>query len=127
PDGSYANVVLSASPAAYWRLNEGSGTSATDTTGNGHTGTYTNGPTLGVAGAVSSGTAVQFDGVNDHVVVTGMPALAQGTLEAWVNSTSIATSQILVSDASGVNYVRILSSKAFASLAVNGVQRFVSG
>ena len=39
-------------PAAYWRLDETSGTSATDSTG-GRTGTYTGGYTLNQTGALS--------------------------------------------------------------------------
>jgi hypothetical protein len=48
------------------KLNESSGTSAADDTGHGHTGTLTNGPTW-VLG--HDGNAVQFDEVNDYVLV----------------------------------------------------------
>ena len=36
----YSNKILSLSPTAYWRLNESSGTTATDSSGNGNNGTY---------------------------------------------------------------------------------------
>jgi hypothetical protein len=55
-----------------------------------------------------------------------MPAMTQGTLEAWVNSTSIATDQMFIA-AGAINYVRIVGSRVFASLGVNGVQRTLSG
>jgi hypothetical protein len=53
-----SQVVLSDGPASYWKLNETklnetSGTTATDRTG-ANNGTYTIGPTLGQTGSVSS-------------------------------------------------------------------------
>ena len=53
---------------ANWKLDEGSGTTASDSTGNGSTGTLQNGPTW-VAGKVGSG-ALSFDGVNDGIAVS---------------------------------------------------------
>ncbi len=38
--GEYAQVVLASKPASYWRLNEFSGTTATDATGNGRSGEF---------------------------------------------------------------------------------------
>ena len=71
---------------AGYAFNEGSGTTAADASGNGLTGTLTNGATWGTgrnAGAVS------LDGVNDYVEL-GNPALLQltgsMTVSAWVNS-----------------------------------------
>jgi alpha-tubulin suppressor-like RCC1 family protein len=70
---------------AYWPFNEGAGTSAADATGNGNTGTLTNGPTW-VTGKVGA-YAVNFDGVND-VVDAGSAAIiddiAQKTICAWI-------------------------------------------
>ncbi|MBI2606974.1 MAG: LamG domain-containing protein, partial [Deltaproteobacteria bacterium] len=51
---SYSQAVLADNPVGYWRLNETSGTSASDSSGNAQTGTYTNSPTLGQTGAYSS-------------------------------------------------------------------------
>src|SRR5206468_2153811 len=42
------NVIPLDGPIAYYRLGEASGTSAADASGNGLTGTYVGGPTLGV-------------------------------------------------------------------------------
>lgn len=39
---SYSSVVLADSPTVYWRLNETSGSTAADSSGNGNTGTYSN-------------------------------------------------------------------------------------
>lgn len=68
---------------AAYDFGEGSGTSANDATGNGHTGV--------VAGAVWTpsgkfGGAVTFDGIDDRVTVgsTSLLNLTAGTAEAWV-------------------------------------------
>jgi len=49
------NAKLALTPVAWFRLNELSGTVATDSSGNSHTGTYTGPPTLNVAGATIDG------------------------------------------------------------------------
>jgi hypothetical protein len=69
----------------YWRFEENTGTAAGDMSGNGNTGTLTNGPTW-VDG--KNGKAVNFDGTNDYVSA-GSPALlddiATLTTCAWIN------------------------------------------
>ena len=72
---------------AHWKFDEGAGTTAADSSGNGHTGTLTNGPiwTTGQLGG-----ALQFDGTNDFVACgTNVPAMkfaasASFTESAWV-------------------------------------------
>jgi hypothetical protein len=92
----YDQAVLADSPAAYWRFDEGSGSTATDSTGHGNSGNYQNGPTLGAAGLIGGGnTAVSFDGVDDRVFVpdsAGLSPTAAVTVEAWVNGSSFASS-----------------------------------
>ncbi|MBI2024268.1 LamG domain-containing protein, partial [Candidatus Giovannonibacteria bacterium] len=51
---------------AHWKFDEGSGTTALDSSGNNNTGTLTNGP-LWTTGKI--GGALNFDGVNDYVRV----------------------------------------------------------
>ncbi len=55
---------LSISQLVVLHLNEGSGTTTTDASGNGNTGTLTNGPAWG---AGTSGSSLSFDGTNDYV------------------------------------------------------------
>lgn len=55
-------------PLAYWRLGDASGTTMTDSSGNGRNGTYVGPPALGAASLLASDadTAVTFDGTNDY-------------------------------------------------------------
>jgi chitodextrinase len=88
-----ANIVVtvanSAQPAglvAAYSFDQGTGTVATDISGNGNNGTLTNGPTWAAVGKF--GGAITFDGVNDSVVVPDANSLdltTGMTLEAWVN------------------------------------------
>jgi hypothetical protein len=87
----YSDAVLADTPVSYWRLDETSGTTAADSKGS-SPGTYTNGPTLGQAGALPdtiNNKAAAFDGVNDNVNVPYAAALntAQFTLEFWAKPT----------------------------------------
>jgi RHS repeat-associated protein len=75
-------------PAAYYRLDETSGTTAADASGNGNNGTYSGGYSLGHGGAYSgSGTSVAFSGgtVTGSVPNLNTAAGAYNTVELWVN------------------------------------------
>lgn len=77
--------------AGYWKLDEGSGTSAADSSTNGNTGTLTNGPTW-TTGQI--GSAVQFDGTNDYFSAAySGTTLAQLTVSFWTYSSSNPGSQ----------------------------------
>lgn len=84
---SYSDAVLADAPESYYRLGEASGTSATDSSGHSHTGTYTGGVTLGTNGAIQgdSDKAVTLDGTNDYVSVPSL-ALANTSfsVEVWI-------------------------------------------
>src|SRR3989442_10796696 len=72
-------------PIAYWKFDDGSGTLAADSSGNGFNGTLVNGP-LWVAGRIGQG--LSFDGVDDYADVPSAPALATfpPTAPAWVKT-----------------------------------------
>jgi concanavalin A-like lectin/glucanase superfamily protein/Big-like domain-containing protein len=93
---TYDQTVLADSPVAYWRLGEGSGTSAADASGNGNAGTYQNGPVLGQPGLISGGDmSVSFDGTNDRVLAADSSGLSPNTavsVEAWVRAATLAPS-----------------------------------
>ncbi len=67
----------------YWNFDEGSGTTASDSSGSGNNGTLVNGPTW-TDGKVGSG-ALSFDGSNDYVSMgNSNNAPPTFTLSAWV-------------------------------------------
>jgi hypothetical protein len=73
---------------AYWKFDDGNGTTACDSSGNGNSGTLINGP-LWTTGTV--GKALYFDGVDDNVTVPASNSLNltnSFTLSAWVNPAS---------------------------------------
>jgi hypothetical protein len=74
-----------AGPVISLPFNEGTGTTATDTTGNGNTGTLTNGPAWTTG---KTGGALSFDGSNDSVYVARSTSLNTATtgltVSAWV-------------------------------------------
>lgn len=85
---TYAQTFLAMSPAGYFRLGEPSGTSAADLGSGAHTGTYVNGPTLGVAGLVTDAdTAVTFASASSQRVTFAAPWMTvvdNWTLLAWI-------------------------------------------
>src|SRR5262249_48260304 len=84
-------IVTPADLVAYWKFDEISGTSASDSSGNGNSGTLVNGP-VWTAGRI--GNALYFDGINDSVTVPDSNSLdlsSSFTLSAWVNPASTFT------------------------------------
>ncbi|MCI0679652.1 MAG: LamG domain-containing protein, partial [Actinobacteria bacterium] len=99
----YSEVVLADGPIAYWPLNEGAGTTASDVTGNGHNGTYTNSPGLGQTGIMLDGTgatSVDFEG-SEHVLGADWATLdfagtTAYTLEAWIETDTVASGSAII-------------------------------
>lgn len=84
-----ASLFAQTGPRASYGMNEATGLSVVDNSGNGNTGTMTNGPTR-VVGKYDSG--IQFDGVNDFVQAADSNSLditAAGTIEAWVKVSAL--------------------------------------
>ena len=91
-----ATVVISSAAAAqttlvaHYRLDETSGTTASDSSGNGNDGVYTGaGITLGQTGTCSSSRAVEFDGATGYVAIPSSASLdglrSNFTVAAWIN------------------------------------------
>jgi Concanavalin A-like lectin/glucanases superfamily len=78
---AYVDAQLHNGLVSYWSFDEGSGTTANDSSGNGNTATLTNGPIWTDTGAIAG--ALYFDGVDDYVSFACQP---QGTISisAWV-------------------------------------------
>ena len=76
----------------YWKLDDASGTTATDSSGNGNNGTLTNGPTWST-GQVGGG--VTFDGTDDAISILDANALdgATFTVSLWTRSSATGSHQ----------------------------------
>ncbi len=97
-NADYTTTVKADRPTLYWRLGETSGTVAADASGNGHTGSYQNGPTLGQSGAIVNDTnkAVRLDGVNDFVTSSSSYTNPQSfSVELWFKTTSTAGGKLI--------------------------------
>lgn len=103
---TYSAEVLADSPLLYWRLGDASGTTATDSSGNGRHGTYGGSPTLGTTGLLTgdSDTAVSFDGVDDAATYSGtiLTTASTVTVEAWAKAAAVANQDTLL-EVSGTN------------------------
>jgi hypothetical protein len=63
---AYDTAVLASTPFAYWKLEESSGTSMVDSSGNGRNGSYVNTPQLHVPGPVVGWWGVNFGGGSQY-------------------------------------------------------------
>jgi hypothetical protein len=96
--GTSAGQDLDPNLVGWWKLDEGSGTTAADSSGNGNEGTL-NGDPQWVTGIL--GSALEFDGVDDYVDI-GLGAggyfstLNSGfTVAAWINRASTGTHDVI--------------------------------
>ncbi|WP_419190622.1 LamG-like jellyroll fold domain-containing protein [Saltatorellus ferox] len=76
---------------SHYEMNETSGTICVDSSGNGNHGSYTGGYVLGQAGtSMTSGTAVDFDGLSGFVDIPGSPSLdalrSNLSIAAWIEA-----------------------------------------
>ena len=74
---------------AHWTLDETSGSSAADSSGNGHTATVNGGVTLGQTGQL--GGAFDLNGSNGYLQATGYKGITGGasrTVSAWIKTTA---------------------------------------
>jgi hypothetical protein len=86
---TYSSEVLADSPLGFWKLDETSGSSAADSSGNSHGGTYQASPTLAAASVVADGgTAVTLNGSTQYVSVAGASWMntSDYSIEAWVKT-----------------------------------------
>lgn len=89
--GSYKSTVLSSSPIGYWQLNETTGTTVADVSGDNNTGTINGGITKGATGPVTGVTAMTFNGTSGYISAARPTTnTSNWTLEAWVNITAFA-------------------------------------
>jgi len=127
----YASQVLADAPIAYWRLGEASGTTANDISGNGNTGTYSGGVTLGQAGPLlgESATAAEFDGTSGAVGIPDSSALRLNgsfSIELWAEQDSfVGTKPVIIAKGGGGGigngYVIYAQSNGTVTLKRDGV------
>jgi hypothetical protein len=73
---------------AYWKMDEDTGTTTADSTGNGNTGTFSGTGASWVTGKINSGLAPDKDtGYVDFGVIYGVAGLTQASFSVWVNVT----------------------------------------
>jgi hypothetical protein len=65
----------------WWRFDEGTGSLAEDSSGNGNDGTVHGASWIGG----KYGNASSFDGINDYIEVASLPDMTTITIEAWIN------------------------------------------
>lgn len=95
---AYADAVLADSPLGYWKLDEASGATCADSSGNGHDLTYGGTPHYSESGPFSGASAVLFDGVTGEGAVSTYASWmlpSDLTLECWVKST-VALAQVAI-------------------------------
>ncbi len=97
PSDSYGAAVWNLSPSAYYRLDETTGNTATDLSGNSANATYSGNVTRAAASTVSGGdTAAGFDGSSATVGSNDLVASPQTYSEqAWFKTTSTAGGKII--------------------------------
>jgi|GEM_PF-787108 len=106
---------------AEWKFDEGSGTTAVDSSGNNNNGTI-NGAAWTSAGI--SGNALQFDGINDYVAVPISSSLDSPsgavTISMWVKLDALPSSDPYVLWRYGTSGTAIPGMKSFGEVFSNG-------
>lgn len=123
--GSSVAGVAEEGLVAYWPLDEGSGKTATDVTGNGHNGTFFDSPKW-VPGKF--GMALEFDGQNDRVVIKDDEALditKHLTLMAWFNPNDSLNSRRLMVKNNSIFVIFDFGNKDSIELLVKPENTFV--
>jgi Divergent InlB B-repeat domain/Fibronectin type III domain len=104
PNDAYSQAVLADSPVVYYPLNESTGTTLCDASGNANDGSYASaGLTYGVAGPLASDpsqTAVSSDGSASNLIgagpgLSGLSGNQSFTLEGWFKGAA-APNEVLV-------------------------------
>jgi hypothetical protein len=97
---TYSQTILADNPVGFWLMNEASGSTAADTSGNGNNATYFNSPTLNQAGpSTALNKSVLFNGSNQYgatstVSTFNMAPSGNWSLEGWFKTSSSGTNAI---------------------------------
>lgn len=114
-------------PVGWWKMDEGSGLTANDSSGNGYTGTISDATALWRSGKY--GNAIKFDGYtsDDYINIPDNDVFSPVTtgaftVEAWVNMQALTDDSYFVNKRSGSNYewyLGITDTKFFQGIINN--------
>ncbi len=93
-------AVPTAGLVAHWSFDEGSGTTAADRSGSGHTGTLNYGAAWTSGAQCRLGACLSLDGSDDYVRVSDAASLkltGDVTISAWIKPTAVGTERTVVS------------------------------
>lgn len=115
---SVCRADITSNLVAHWKLDETSGTTAADSSGNGYNGTYVNSPTLNQTGAFGTSKAVLFASASSQKV-TASPTVAAYpfTMSLWAKPTDTASQTELMEIKTTLGHIRI-EQRADASLRI---------
>lgn len=126
---AYETAVLADTPKGYWKLGEGSGTTATDSSGNAHNGTYGSGVSWSNTGVNETDDCVQIhQTANDYMEVADhadfKPTVALA-IEVWVARTAVANGNERIFDKMNTGnghriYLQSGSDTINCNLRING-------
>jgi len=124
-----ATVAARGGLLAHWRLGEGSGITAYDTTGS-YNGSYLNAPTLGSPGAISNdpSTSVTLNGTTQRASVPTVPSVGDFSIEGWSNLNNATNNNNTLYGGSGT--ARLMPrpgtgsypTAAYAAVTLNGTE-----
>jgi hypothetical protein len=114
---SVTGTVTDSALKGYWKLDSSSGTSATDSSGTGNTGTTYNSPTWGACKVLNG---LTYNGSNQYAQKTSAVSLptagANQTLSCWIYVSSAPTvrkTAMCMTGSSSGNYIGYLNSTTF--------------
>lgn len=104
---TYAEIIARLDPTVWLKLDEVSGTTASDSSGNGHTGTYVNTPTLGreslLKGEPDSKSVLLARTSSEHISVASNAAFNTNTFSAcaWIRTSYTGSRQVIAARDNG--------------------------
>jgi arylsulfatase A-like enzyme len=125
-----SDATIPADLAGYWKFDETSGTTASDSSGKGFTGTMYNGPAWTTAGKING--AINFDGVDDYVGLPNIinPASTDLTAVAWVKlDVSLGSNQTILQQEGtlGRGWLYRVSSSGVLATYLGGAETVTTG
>lgn len=107
-DDMFRHISTGTGLVSSYQMSNGSGTTITDNSGNGNTATLSAGATWVASPIQSAGNAIDFDGIDDDVIIPHHSSLnitSAITLEAWVYATkNTGVQNVMAKSSAAENY-----------------------